>query len=194
VCVCVCVRFITVFPSVSPTLYLIRGVVDLGNTLGCQPNSNFNDFSLFNPFNDSSHFHSYCEIEDWTDQHQVQFCRLANLPDLAQENPFVRSTLKQWISSIVTEYGFDGIRIDTVPEVPPDFWSEYADAAGVFNIGEVDNGDIDYNAQYQGPLNAVCRHSARPRSAHTFASRLVSRPSTTRCIGFSAKCSRSNSP
>jgi alpha-amylase len=34
--------------------------------------------------------------------------------------------LKTWVKNQVDTYGFDGIRIDTVPEVPKDFWEEYA--------------------------------------------------------------------
>jgi glycosidase len=33
---------------------------------------------------------------------------------------------------LVSKYGFDGIRIDTIPEVPKGFWAEYGAAAGVF--------------------------------------------------------------
>jgi len=54
------------------------------------------------------------------------------LPDLDQDNQFVRDYLKSWVAGIVTEYGFDGIRIDTIPEVPGSFWKEYGEAAGVF--------------------------------------------------------------
>jgi len=51
---------------------------------------------------------------------------------LNQDNTYVREYLKQWINNTVTKYDFDGIRIDTIPEVPKDFWSEYAVSAGVF--------------------------------------------------------------
>jgi alpha-amylase len=44
----------------------------------------------------------------------------------------VRSYLKSWINKVVNTYDFDGIRIDTIPEVPKDFWSEYTESAGVF--------------------------------------------------------------
>lgn len=48
---------------------------------------------------------------------QVEVCRLANLPDLDQNNDFVRNTLLQWIKNTIQKYDIDGIRIDTVPEV-----------------------------------------------------------------------------
>lgn len=85
-------------------------------------------------------------------------CRLANLPDLDQSNSFVRTTLKNWIKSTISTYGFDGIRIDTTPEVPKEFWSEYTQAAGVFSIGEVDNGNPVYNAGYQGAEDATLNY------------------------------------
>jgi len=44
-------------------------------------------------------------------------CRLGNLPDLNQSNSFVSNTLRSWVSSTVSKYQFDGIRVDTVPEV-----------------------------------------------------------------------------
>lgn len=82
----------------------------------------------------------------------METCRLANLPDLDQSNAFVRSTLKKWVNDTVQTYGFDGIRIDTTPEVPKDFWAEYTQMAGVYSMGEVFNGDPSYVSGYQGPL------------------------------------------
>ena len=86
---------------------------------------------------------------------QVESCRLAGLPDLNQNHEFVRSTLKSWVFDTVKTYGFDGIRVDTVPEVPKDFWAEYCQAAGVYSIGEVFNDNQNYVAGYQGSLSAL---------------------------------------
>ena len=113
------------------------------------------NFQLVNPFNQSAHYHDKCQIEDWNNQQQVELCRLANLPDLNQDNSYVRSTLIAWVSSLVGAYGFDGFRIDTVPEVHSDFWSEYASAAGAYCVGEVFNGDINYVAPYQNYMDGV---------------------------------------
>lgn len=76
-----------------------------------------NDFSRIYPFNQASHYHSNCDIVDWNNQAQVEYCRLAQLPDLDQSNSYVRQYLKDWIKNLVNTYGFDGIRIDTIPEV-----------------------------------------------------------------------------
>ena len=46
-------------------------------------------------------------------------------------------------------YGFDGIRIDTVNLVQKNFWSEFGQSAGVFQMGEVFNGNDAYVGDYQ---------------------------------------------
>lgn len=63
--------------------------------------------------------------------------------------------MKDWIRNLVNKYGFDGIRIDTIPEVPKDFWREFAQAAGVFQMGEVFNGYDSYVADYQNYVTAL---------------------------------------
>lgn len=67
----------------------------------------------------------------------------------------MRSYLLSWIKNIVSEYKFDGIRIDTVPEVPKDFWTEFGNSAGVFQMGECFNGDPAYVGPYQNNLTAL---------------------------------------
>ena len=112
------------------------------------------NYSQIYPFNSSDHYHSNCDI-NWNDQGSVENCRLAGLPDLNQSNGFVRQYLKDWVKGIVNTYGFDGIRIDTIPEVPKDFWGEYGAAAGVFQMGECFNGDPAYVGPYQQSLTAL---------------------------------------
>ena len=86
---------------------------------------------------------------------QIETCRAYSLPDLNQSNPFVRSTLKNWIHDTVAEYGFDGIRVDTVKQVPYEFWVEYCQSAGVYSIGEVYHGNPYYVAHYQKAFSAL---------------------------------------
>lgn len=110
------------------------------------------DYRDVKPFNDPSHYHDYCNIEDkdWAEnQWRVENCRLVNLPDLKQENEFVQNTLLNWIKDLIIKYNIDGIRIDTVPEVPKWFWKKFANSSGVFQIGEVFNGNISYVSGYQ---------------------------------------------
>lgn len=77
------------------------------------------------------------------------------MPDLNQDNEFVRNYLKEWISTTVSRFDFDGIRIDTIPHVPKPFWSEYGEAAGVFQMGECFNGDPAYVGDYQNYVTAL---------------------------------------
>mmetsp|Transcript_3241 Transcript_3241/g.3188 ORF Transcript_3241/g.3188 Transcript_3241/m.3188 type:complete len:214 (-) Transcript_3241:236-877(-) len=56
---------------------------------------------------------------------------------------------------MIETFDFDGIRIDTVPEVPKWFWYEFGNAAGVFQMGEVFNGSPSYVGGYQGYLTAL---------------------------------------
>ncbi|XP_019851448.1 PREDICTED: alpha-amylase-like [Amphimedon queenslandica] len=150
----------------SKDIWVMLDVV--ANHVGNQNYNDWSNFAKFVPFNDQSHYHSYCLITDFTNQQQVEVCRLANLPDLDQSNSFVRSTLKNWVQSTIQKYGFDGIRIDTTPEVPKDFWSEYSGSAGVFSIGEVFNGDPNYVSQYQGPLNSVLSYPMYYKLSNAF--------------------------
>ena len=113
------------------------------------------DYSQVYPFNSADHYHDYCDITDWTNQWQIENCRLSGLPDLKQENDWVTQTLLDWISNLISTYNIDGIRIDTIMEVPQWFWDKFRSSAGVFQIGEAFNGDISYVADYQNHLDSV---------------------------------------
>ena len=60
-----------------------------------------------------------------------------------------------WISDLITKYNIDGIRINTVNAVPKWFLDSFREAAGVFQIGEVFSGDINYVDDYQNHLDSV---------------------------------------
>jgi alpha-amylase len=113
-----------------------------------------NDFGQIYPLNKAEHYHSNCDI-NWNDQYSVEHCRLAGLPDLNQDNSYVRGYLKDWIKNLVSTYGFDGIRIDTIPEVDKNFWKEYGTSAGVFQMGECFNGDPAYVGPYQNYVTGL---------------------------------------
>ena len=113
------------------------------------------DYSKINPFNSAEHYHDKCDITDWGNQWQVENCRLSDLPDLKQENDFVTEKLVEWIKDLVNKYNIDGIRIDTIMEVPKWFWDKFRESAGVFQIGEAFNGDINYVSDYQNHLDSV---------------------------------------
>ena len=113
------------------------------------------DYSRITPFNRAEHYHDWCDISDWQNQWQVENCRLCELPDLKQENDWVTEQLVNWIRDIVKKYNFDGIRIDTIMEVPKWFWDKFRAAAGVFQIGEAFDGRLEYVADYQNHLDSV---------------------------------------
>jgi alpha-amylase len=77
------------------------------------------------------------------------------LPDLDTENEYVIRELKKWVKWVVEEYDFDAIRIDTVKHVRKDFWKAFADASGVFSIGEVLHGDPQYVGPYQRQMDSM---------------------------------------
>jgi len=123
------------------------------------------DYSSIVPFNNTSNYHSYCIIQNndfnGGNQTAVEFCRLAGLPDLDQEDSTTANLILNWIQSIVSTYKFDGIRIDTVPEVPKWFWTQFAEKAGVYQVGEVFSGDYGYDCGYQapsGPLDGILNY------------------------------------
>ena len=66
---------------------------------------------------------------------EVLTCRLSGLSDLNQSVPFVGQYLQGWVKQVVADYGFGGLRIDTVPEVDLSFWKGFQAAAGVYAVG-----------------------------------------------------------
>lgn len=115
------------------------------------------DYSSLIPFNDASHFNNYRDCRDvpsWDHEGQ-ETCWLHGLPDLNQNNEFVRNTLLEWIHDFIQTYSIDGIRLDALRHVPRSFWNDFSQAAGVFTIGEVFDFDLPYLASYQGPVDSL---------------------------------------
>lgn len=118
--------------------------------------------SGFSPFNQTSNFHdcsgcpSNCQIQDFTNQAQVEHCRLAGLPDIDQSQAWVTQQLVDYVATLLREYEFDGIRADTVPEVSKTFWSHLqGSVGGTYIVGEVYNGNVGYVSGYQGVIDAT---------------------------------------
>ncbi|KAL4994851.1 glycoside hydrolase superfamily [Aspergillus recurvatus] len=120
------------------------------------------DFSKFTPFNSASYFHSYCAINDYNNQWQVENCYLGDdtvsLTDLNTQSSEVRGIWYDWIEDIVANYSVDGLRIDTVKHVEKDFWPGYVDAAGVYSVGEIFHGDPAYTCPYQNYMDGVMNY------------------------------------
>ena len=72
------------------------------------------DYSSINPFNQNSNYHSYCEIQssDFNSHNQnaIEWCRLAGLPDLYQEDPTTKSQLLDWTQWLMDTFKPDGLR------------------------------------------------------------------------------------
>lgn len=83
----------------------------------------------------------------------MEHCRLAGLMDFNQtdENGVNANKLYTWINALVSNYSVDGLRVDTVPYVKPEFWLQFEASAGVYAVGEVDSGDIDFVSPFQAP-------------------------------------------
>ena len=106
-------------------------------------------YTGINPFNKAEHYHDYCDITDYSNQTNVENCRIAGLPDLKQENTWVRDELIAWANWIVKTYNLDGLRIDTVKHVPTTFWKAYMNGMpNIYMVGEVFDGNPSYLSTY----------------------------------------------
>eukprot|EP01117_Protostelium_nocturnum_P011704 TRINITY_DN4259_c0_g1_i1.p1 TRINITY_DN4259_c0_g1~~TRINITY_DN4259_c0_g1_i1.p1 ORF type:complete len:472 (-),score=112.63 TRINITY_DN4259_c0_g1_i1:8-1423(-) len=116
---------------------------------------------LIVPFNKEEHYHrcdgcpKFCTIENWSNQWEVETCRLTGMPDLNQTVPFVSKYLNNWVSNIIKTYKFDAIRIDTLPLVSKNFWRDFAKSSGVFSIGEALDARLDFVGGYQSPKGPI---------------------------------------
>ncbi|EIW57027.1 glycoside hydrolase family 13 protein [Trametes versicolor FP-101664 SS1] len=117
------------------------------------------NFSAFQPFSSQSDFHSECFVSNYDNQTEVEQCWLGdkNVPlvDINTEDNDVVTTMNNWISTLVSNYSVDGVRIDTVKHVRKDFWPDFAKSAGVFTIGEVLNNETSYVSAYTQVIDAV---------------------------------------
>jgi len=99
------------------------------------------DYSTLQPFGGQSSFHRQCFISDYDNQTDVEQCWLgtptAPLIDLDTENSTNVDIMNNWVKNLVSDYGIDGLRIDTLKHVRKDFWPDFASSAGVYTVGEV---------------------------------------------------------
>ncbi|RLL98788.1 hypothetical protein CFD26_107243 [Aspergillus turcosus] len=161
-------------------MYLMLDVVV--NHMGYAGAGNAVDYSVFKPFNSQTYFHPFCFISNYDNQTNVEDCWLGDnvvpLPDLNTTKSNVRKIWYDWVGSLVSNYSsknalsylhkrsidqlpidtVDGLRIDTVKHVQKDFWPGFNDAAGVYCIGEVFDGDTAYTCPYQEVLDGVLNY------------------------------------
>ncbi|KAF2475422.1 alpha-amylase [Lindgomyces ingoldianus] len=120
------------------------------------------DYSKFHPFNNAKYFHSFCPVDNYSNQTNVEDCWLGDskveLPDLKTEDSAVADGYNTWIKQLVSNYSIDGLRIDTVKHVEMSFWKPFNSAAGVFCTGEVFSGDPSFTCNYQNSLDSVLNY------------------------------------
>jgi len=120
------------------------------NHMGSGPVANIT-YSNYIPWNNPRYFHppnlnitydppNQTEIE----QFWIGDANTVALPDVNTEVPEVVNTLYLWIRQLVEKYGVDGLRLDTVKHIRKPFWQKFCKASGVFAMGEVLSGDIEY--------------------------------------------------
>lgn len=62
--------------------------------------------------------------------------------------------------TVIDFYKVDGVRIDSSAEIDTGFFGPFLDAAGVYGVGEVDNGDPSYVCPYQNYIDGVLNYPA----------------------------------
>ncbi|KAK2769012.1 putative alpha-amylase [Colletotrichum kahawae] len=143
-------------------MYLMADVVT--NHMAWIGKMNSVDYSTFSPFNNASAYHTPPCWINYDNQTSVERCWQGSdavpLPDLRTEDGIVRQVFNSWIKRMVSQYGFDGLRLDSAKHVEKSFWSGFETAAGVFSIGEVFHGDPKYVAPYQDYMGGVMNYPA----------------------------------
>ncbi|RAL04052.1 alpha-amylase [Aspergillus ibericus CBS 121593] len=133
-------------------MYLMVDVV--ANHMGHNGTGSSVDYSAFRPFDAEDFFHRLCFISNYNNQTNVEDCWLGDntvsLPDLNTTRPEVKTMWYDWVKSLVSNY--------SVKHVQKDFWPDYNNAAGVYCIGEVFDGDPAYTCPYQNYLDGVLNY------------------------------------
>lgn len=147
------------------------------NHNGWSGDSSTVNYSQFQPFNDEKYFHPYCPItqDDYLlNQTAVEKCWLGDdivsLPDVNTTDPFVVQTYNSWIKSLTSVFAVDGLRIDTVKHVEKSFWPGFRSAAGIYSMGEVLDGDVNFTCSYQEDLDGLLNYPLYYRMVDAFRS------------------------
>lgn len=115
-------------------------------------------YSDFVPLSDSRYFHPKCDI-DWGNQTSIELCWMGNgyvhLVDVDTENDFVVSTLETYMAALITNYEFDGLRLDASRNIRKPFWTKLCLAANVYCQGEVWAGDPELVCPYQEYMDGL---------------------------------------
>ncbi|KAL8773540.1 MAG: hypothetical protein Q9209_001645 [Squamulea sp. 1 TL-2023] len=118
-------------------MYLMIDVVV--NHYGWAGSGSTVEYRKMYPFTDRDYFHPYRKIT-------------------SQDYLSNQTAVEQWVSSLVSVFGVDGLRIDTVKHVEKSFWPSFKSAAGVYALGEVFDGDVAYTCPYQEQLDGLLNY------------------------------------
>ncbi|GAM91000.1 hypothetical protein ANO11243_090470 [Dothideomycetidae sp. 11243] len=161
-------------------MYLMVDVVPNHNGWSGPPSTV--NYSSFNPFNSASDYHlPYCSVSyNFANVTNTQDCWLGDqnvpLPDLKTEAPNVAQGYQTWIKELVANYSIDGLRIDTAIYIDTDFWAGFEQAAGVYMVGEVFNGDPSFSCPYQKYLPGILNFPNYYNATAAFSSTTGSMP------------------
>ena len=128
------------------------------------------DYSRIVPFNEEKYYHDYCDITDWNNQIMVENCRLYGLPDLKQENDFVRKYLINYAKNLIEVYNIDGFRLADSNNIPKWFWDEFKKEILVFSMGNAINTDSKYIAGYTKRLDSMTNYPFYNKLTQAFCS------------------------
>ncbi|KAL0486861.1 alpha-amylase [Acrasis kona] len=122
------------------------------------------DYNQIKDFNKPEHYHTKCQVTNFQDTGNMEYCRLSNLPDLNQNHPEVYKTLSDWTVWLVEKFNLDGLRIDTVAFVNREFWSALKKETlegrlkDIYVVGEVFDGRSDFINQYGSIIGGVLNY------------------------------------
>ncbi|KAJ7451075.1 glycoside hydrolase family 13 protein [Mycena latifolia] len=130
-------------------------------------------YSDFVPFNASWYFHPPCAI-DWGNQTSIEICRMGDgyvsLPDIDTENETVVTTLETYMTSLVANYKFDGLRLDASRNIRKPFWTKLCLAANVYCQGEVWVRDPEIICPYQEYMDGLHNYPLKELATTAFIS------------------------
>ncbi|KAJ5532150.1 hypothetical protein N7494_008702 [Penicillium frequentans] len=150
------------------SMYLMLDIV-VGD-MAWAGNASTIDYSTFNPFNDQKYFHDYKLLsEDPTNETCVLDCWMGDntisLPDLRNEDQDVQQILGTWVSQLISNYSIDGLRIDSVLNIPPSFSPVSPSLSGLLNYPmyyilseafNTTNGDLNTIVQSINNIRTNC--------------------------------------
>ncbi|KAK8097148.1 hypothetical protein PG999_013092 [Apiospora kogelbergensis] len=143
----------------SRGMYLMVDVVT--NHMGYNGCGNCVNYGQLKPFDNSGYYHPFCEI-NYNDDNSVRTCwegdNKVSLPDLRTEDSGIRNTFNEWIRDLVSKYSIDGMRIDSVKHVEKDFWPGFLQAAGIYGIGEVLDGNPAIYGDWQNYMKGLMNY------------------------------------